>query len=334
MSTCILIPAYEPDEKLVSLVGELHERGFRIIVVNDGSNAGYQKIFDKCKPYAAVIGYGINRGKGYALKYGMRYIRDNCPDITGFVTADSDGQHSVKDISAMSDRLSGGEEFIISVRSLRPGRAPVLSRIGNGLSRFMFALANARYLPDNQSGLRGFSVRHIDWMLNVEGDKYDYELNILLIAEKQNIKVTKLTIETIYFDNNSGTHFKPLTDTLRIYKTYFKTNFFTLISLMSDLTVVILATIFLGYAFFPLFILFNCWVHISMCIVVERYTLFRRIRYTPGSRRLVLCIFKYFIYGLICLAGFFFHIPFIAAYIAALIIVAFGEYYLLKVTYD
>lgn len=333
MAIIALIPAYDPDMKLIELVDQLKKNAFEIVIVNDGSGPEYAGIFEKCSENAHVIGYESNSGKGYALKFGMTYILQNCPESEGFITADADGQHSVKDICRVRDELLGGAEFVITVRNLHR-KAPFLSRIGNGMSRFMFAIANARYLPDNQSGLRGFSGRHIEWMLKVAGFKYDYELNVLLVAEKQGIKLTKIPIETIYFDNNSGSHFKPVKDTLRIYRTYFQTNIFVVISCAIEFVLVLLSTIFFGYRYFAFVIMICFGIHYLLCMVVERFTLFRWVRYRPGFRRLVIAIIKYTVNTLFCFAASFLRIPFIAAFVIAALIIAVGEFYALKATYD
>lgn len=334
MATIALIPAFDPDRKLIKLVQELKSRLFDIVIVDDGSDRACQSIFDECRAYASVIGYDQNVGKGNALKYGMRYIREHFPDSDYFLTADADGQHSVNDICRIRDELVSGADFVVSVRNLKGSSTPFFSRLGNGLSRFMFTIANARFLPDNQSGLRGFSTRHIDWMVRVGGEKYDYELNVILFAEKQGIKISRISIETIYFDNNAGTHFRPLHDTALIYLRYFQTNLFVLISAIIELVLVILATAFWGYRFMPLVVTANWGIHTIMCMIVERYTLFRWIGYTPGVRRLIISIFKYFVIVLMCLLGQLIGVPFALAYLIGCAVVTIGEYYMLKVTYD
>lgn len=334
MATVALIPAFDPDRKLIGLVKELRSRLFDIIIINDGSSSESSGIFDECREYATVIGYDRNVGKGNALKYGMQYISEHLPDAEYFLTADADGQHSVRDICRIRDELVSGAEFVVSVRNLKGRSIPFFSRLGNGFSRFMFTIANARFLPDNQSGLRGFHTKHIEWLIRVDGDKYDYELNVILFAEKQGIKITRLPIETIYFDNNSGSHFRPFHDTALIYLRYFQTNVFALISVIIELVMVILATVFWDYKWMP-FVVVAAWgVHTIMCMVIERYTLFRWIRYTPGVRRLVISIFKYFVIFLMCLLGQLIGIPFAASYLVGFAVVTVGEYYMLKVTYD
>ena len=332
MSTTVIIPAYNPDEKLKILAKELKEKSFDVLVVDDGSCAACQPYFDSLE--AKVIRNPKNLGKGAALKNGIRQLPEFFPQTDSFITADADGQHSVHDICRIRDELDAGHDFVLSVRRFSR-KNPWKSRVGNAISRFLFALANNHYLPDNQSGLRGFSICHREWMLQVTGEKYDWEMNILLIAEKQGIHVRRVPIETIYFDNNENTHFQPVRDTLRIYRQFFKTQIFAVISIVINLIIVLLHTIFLGYNYFIITTVI-CWgVYALLCFVVERYTIFRHIKYTPGVRRLIFSIFRYAIYALICF--FVWRVlnwPFIIAFIIALILTSIMEFYMLKVAYD
>ena len=184
----VLIPAYEPDEQLVLLLRQLHAHGLQALVVNDGSGAAYQAIFDRAAIYATVIGLPRNSGKGAALKAGMRYIRDHVPECTHFITCDADGQHRLTDVLRVREQLQKGEKFVLTVRQWRKD-IPLRSKVGNGLSRFVYALLANRYLSDNQSGLRGFSRVHIDWLVQVEKDNYDYEMNVLYYAAKKAVPI-------------------------------------------------------------------------------------------------------------------------------------------------
>ena len=74
-----LIPAYEPDEKIKKIADELLEKGFDIVVVDDGSGPDYAELFDELSQNLTVLTHTENRGKGAALKTGMRYI--NIPTI-------------------------------------------------------------------------------------------------------------------------------------------------------------------------------------------------------------------------------------------------------------
>lgn len=215
MDTIILIPAYMPDETLVGLARELRENQFHILIVNDGSGEAYAPIFERVSEYAEVIGYEKNCGKGYALKYGMQYIRNEHEDFRYFVTADADGQHAIKDIIRVSEKIHATGGIVLGSRAFT-GKIPLKSRMGNDLSRFTYAIASSLYLQDNQTGLRGFEVSYCDWLCSIGGKHYDYEINMLMYAAKRNIPIHEIPIRTIYSNGNKGSHFRPFADTVRL----------------------------------------------------------------------------------------------------------------------
>lgn len=218
----VLIPAYEPDEKLIGLVQQLTENDLSVLVVDDGSGKNYWHIFDEVRNYATVLTQQINGGKGSALKTGMQYLWDHIPECEYVITCDADGQHAVKDVLRVRQKLHEDNGFVLSVRQKQEGvKVPLRSRFGNSLSRIVYALLTNRFLPDNQSGLRGFKRQHIEWMLKVEKNNYDYEMNVLYYAAKKGLYITTLPIETIYIDDNASSHFNPIKDTIRIYKSLF-----------------------------------------------------------------------------------------------------------------
>ena len=74
MKNIALIPAYRPDERLAQLVSELMGNSAEVIVVDDGSGSEYSRFFElPCR----VISYPDNKGKGGALKTGLKYIYEN-----------------------------------------------------------------------------------------------------------------------------------------------------------------------------------------------------------------------------------------------------------------
>ena len=241
----VLIPAYEPDEKLIDLVQQLTENDLSVLVVDDGSGKNYWHIFDAVRQYATVLTQQLNGGKGSALKTGMQYLWDHVPECDHVITCDADGQHTLKDVLRVQEKLHENNGFVLSVRQKQPGvKVPMRSRVGNSLSRIVYALLTNRFLLDNQSGLRGFKRQHIPWMLQVEKNNYDYEMNALYYAAKKGLHITTLPIETIYIDDNASSHFNPIKDTLRIYKSLFWLARATFIALIaSEIAVVALSLI-------------------------------------------------------------------------------------------
>lgn len=242
----VLIPAYEPDKELITLTKRLKEAGFAVVIVDDGSGPAYEEIFDQVKDDAQVLTHKQNRGKGAALKTGMVYIRDHMPQSEHFITCDADGQHQVEDVIRVSEKLQDGHKFVLTMRKRRSD-IPWRSKIGNFMSRVVYALLTKRYLSDNQSGLRGFHRSYIDWLVKVENDKYDYEMNMLYYAAKKAIPVTTILIDAIYINNNQASHFHPIKDTVRIYRSLFRLAIGLFIGFGVAEAWIIIASILFGY---------------------------------------------------------------------------------------
>lgn len=249
--TAVLIPAYEPGASLAEYARTLSEMGFPVVVADDGSGPDFAGVFEETSKYARVLSFPVNRGKGAVLKSLYSYVLENMPECTGVVTADSDGQHAAEDVFRISGLLDAGEGFVLGVRDIGKN-APFLSRVGNGLSRVVFAISASFWLRDNQTGLRGFSREHLSWMLKVEGDRFDYELSVLWQAALMGVPMKQISIETIYFDNNSGTHFRRVKDTLLLYVTLAKCNRAAVICRVAVFLALLLVGIF--YSGIPFFI--------------------------------------------------------------------------------
>lgn len=214
----VLIPAYEPDEKLPALVSELRaaNASIRLLIVDDGSGQAYSPVFAQAASRGGhVIGYANNRGKGYALKAGFHYIAENWPN-EAVVCADSDGQHSVVDILRVASTLESTGNIVLGERRFS-GDVPLRSRFGNSASRIFFGLATGRWLHDTQTGLRGYPPALLPWLQGISGERYEYELNILLAASSQGMSIETLEIATIYLEDNRSSHFRPIHDSARIY---------------------------------------------------------------------------------------------------------------------
>ena len=220
---CVLIPSLDPDEKLPAYVTDLVGAGYGLIlVVDDGSGADYQPIFERIDSWdnCKVLHHEVNRGKGAALRTGYAYILEHT-DLAGVITADSDGQHTVADTSRLAAQLaSGKKELLLGSRdfSRKSSQVPPKSRFGNRLTSGIFALLYGRYLPDTQTGLRAMSRDMLEDCLQTTGDRFEYEMNQLIWCSRHHIPMIVVPIETIYHNENQGTHFHPIRDSWRIYK--------------------------------------------------------------------------------------------------------------------
>jgi glycosyltransferase involved in cell wall biosynthesis len=215
----ILIPAYEPDGQLLRLIRSILTSApqLTLVVVDDGSGPDYQPVFDGAAGLGCtVIGYAVNRGKGHALKTGFGFVADRFPG-RDVVCADSDGQHRVEDILRVADRLpAASDAMVLGTRSFC-GNVPARSKLGNTATRLLFRLATGESVRDTQTGLRGYPAAMLPWLCSVPGERYEYELNLLLGARQAGYLIRTVDIATVYLDHNAGSHFRPLADSARIY---------------------------------------------------------------------------------------------------------------------
>jgi len=238
-SVTLVIPAFNPTNSLVSLVNSLDKEGFeKIIVVNDGSSKSCDSIFAELKlvESATIIDIPVNQGKGAALKSAFNHIlqlRD--PQLKSLVTADADGQHSMRDIVNIAQHsVSGGDSIVLGTRSFGRG-IPLRSFLGNEITKWIFFLITGSRLQDTQTGLRGFPVSHLEDLVQINADRYEYELEVLLNANKRGISLIEVPIETIYIDDNASSHFNPILDSIKIYSVFFRYICSSLISFVVDI---------------------------------------------------------------------------------------------------
>ena len=250
----VLIPAYQPDARLPRLILELHraDPSTKIVVVDDGSGQKFSDIFEASATAGAhVISYENNRGKGYALREGFTWIRDVAGDSPEcVVTADADGQHTLNDIFRVGRTCTDTGKSVLGVREF-VGHVPARSRIGNTATSALFWLATGWKLKDTQTGLRAFPVALLPELLKVQGDRYEYELRVLLHLAKFRHPVTQIPIETIYEAGNPTSHFRPLQDSARIWAPLLKFAASSGVATVIDYVLVLVLNALTGALFFP-----------------------------------------------------------------------------------
>jgi glycosyltransferase involved in cell wall biosynthesis len=251
----ILIPAYEPDHQLPALIRSVRdaEPAATVVVVDDGSGPGFKDVFDGVRNLGChVVGYARNRGKGFALKTGFGFIADHLPGRS-VICADSDGQHTIVDIlrvaAAAEDETDRdgtacgeGAAMVLGTRNFT-GNVPARSKFGNTATRLLFTLATGERIPDTQTGLRGYPAAMLPWLRSVRGERYEYELNLLLEAKEAGYAIRTVDIATVYLDHNSGSHFRPLADSIRIYAPLLKFLMSSFAAFLVDTVVFLLLTL-------------------------------------------------------------------------------------------
>ena len=233
-SNYAVIPAYEPDERLITLADEARQNGFEVLIVDDGSGEQYRRIFAEAARSASVLSYPENRGKGRAMKEAFSILQPNIPKNSVIVILDCDGQHTVADALRLCDQVCETPDTVILGSRKQSRRSPMRSRLGNAVTRGVFRLVSVTKVYDTQTGMRAFSASLLPELLSVPGERYEYEMNMLLQLAEHGIPMREAEIETIYIDHNAGSHFHPLRDSWRIYKEILKFSGSSLLSFGLD----------------------------------------------------------------------------------------------------
>lgn len=215
----VIIPAYKPDQTLKAITEKLWAYGCQIIVVDDGSGEEYQQVFDKVKDICIVLGHRENCGKGAAIKTALSYIKREIWESELVGIMDCDGQHLPEDMMKLFQfARMHRKALVLGVRTVGKDM-PFKSRAGNRITRMVYRIVSGVKVSDTQTGLRAFGSELTEKMLSVAGERYEYEMNVLMACAKAKIPIEEVQISTIYRDkDNSNSHFRGFRDSVRIYK--------------------------------------------------------------------------------------------------------------------
>lgn len=235
----VIIPAYEPDEKLITLLHALQKTGIRhVVVVDDGSGEQYEPLFAQAQTVenCTVLHHAVNLGKGRALKTAFNHCLRAYGDAAGCVTADADGQHTPADILACARGLCDyPETLILGCRDFDASSVPARSSFGNKCTRKVFRYLLGLNVSDTQTGLRAIPAFFMKELMQVKGERFEYETNMLIETKNLGIPIREVPVETVYIEENRTSHFNPIKDSVRIYLVFGKFLFSSLSSSVLDL---------------------------------------------------------------------------------------------------
>jgi len=218
----VVLPSLDPDEKLTAVIDGLLEYGFSdIILVNDGSkpeNLHYFLDAAAQHPEIHLLHHEVNKGKGAALKNAFRFFLENRPQSLGVVTVDGDNQHHPADTRACCEHMLETGRCVLGCRDFTLDHVPPRSRFGNHATSLVFKVFCGMTISDTQTGLRAIPRDALETLVNVAGDRFEYETNMLLAFKDNGIPFDEVKIRTVYIEENKSSHFRVIHDSWRIYK--------------------------------------------------------------------------------------------------------------------
>lgn len=292
----VIIPAYNPNEHLLALIKELKLNALsQIIIINDGSKEETLSIFEQAKQNGCtILVHSVNMGKGRALKTAFNYVLQSFPENTLAVCADADGQHLVPDIISCLKKLEQQpNSLVLGCRSFNDKRIPFRSRFGNKLTCRVFQLLCGVSVCDTQTGLRALSPALMRKFLTTKGERFEYEMHMLIDAKEMLIPISEVSISTIYIEENQSSHFNPLKDSFRIYSVFLKFILSSCTSSIFDLGIFTLAVALLQSRF-------NDVISITIATIISRlissfinYTLNRKTVFNIPTKK-AKTLFRYY----------------------------------------
>lgn len=195
----IVVPVYNPDEKLQKMVKGLRERGFHdIIVVNDGSDEEHMKPFMQIEGDSTVIHCRKNRGKGRAMKIAFSFCKENRQKSKGIIIASSNNQHHPDDVYACGKALlEHNGHLILGCRNFHDERISFKTKFGNGIIKGAFRIFCGIKVSDTQAGLRAISMSLLPKIMEIKGEHDEYDTNMLLEAKLLELPITEVPIRTL-----------------------------------------------------------------------------------------------------------------------------------------
>ena len=232
----LLVPALDPPTDLPELLRALRRAvdDCRIVLVDDGSSD--RSVFESCAMINSVLvlHHERNQGKGAALKTGFQELLDD-GQVSTIVTVDADGQHLPTDVARVCSAAREKPGTLILGSRRFSGDVPLKSSLGNRLTRRAVKLTSNLDLTDTQTGLRAVPREFAQRLLSITSDRYAFEMEMLIVAKQEGVDIAEVEIATVYIDDNQGTHFRPVLDSIAVYMVFLRFSAVSLLSFVLDI---------------------------------------------------------------------------------------------------
>jgi len=213
LKAAAVIPAYREEKHVGDVVHRTRQRLDHVVVVDDGSN---DRTAQRARDAGAeVIVHSQNRGKGEAIKTGLRYWSDR--QFAWVIVLDADGQHLPEEIDRFIEAAASAAEpsFLLGNRMNNLTGMPFIRRTVNRYMSNQISDLCGQKIPDTQCGFRMLDRQLIPELLG-GANSFDYETEMLIIASRKGYRIEAVPITTVYSDEVSN--IQPVRDALRFLK--------------------------------------------------------------------------------------------------------------------
>ncbi len=213
--TVVVLPVYNNEKSVESVLRSLLEIGLDIFIVDDGSTDKTPSIIRKYSNDVTVLSHNQNRGKGAALL--TAFTAALAQGYSHAITIDADGQHRADEIPRFLEASQKHPNaVIIGNRDMSASDVPERSTFGRTFSNFWFWVDTGKKHPDTQSGFRLYPL-DIFKKNHFFSSKYEFEIEVIVRASWQGIPILAIPVSVRYEPPEKRvSHFRPFGDNLRI----------------------------------------------------------------------------------------------------------------------
>jgi glycosyltransferase involved in cell wall biosynthesis len=218
---CVLIPAYNAQWTLGSVLKTIEPLKIDALVVDDGSSDETGRVASEHG--VQLLKHPLNLGKGSALRTGFQWILRR--DYQVVITLDADGQHDPADIPFLLNIFQNVKpDILIASRAAEFGKMTFLRRFWNRLGVKAVARLCHSDITDSQSGFR-LIRRGVLEKVDLTTSRFETELELLIKACKKGFRVLSVPINTQKVDGTASSHFRPVIDTWMVCKLFLRSLF-------------------------------------------------------------------------------------------------------------
>jgi len=193
----VIIPAYNEERFIGSVVLKVRQHADSVIVVDDGSTDGTSEVAEAAG--AIVVKHAENMGKGVALNTGFQRARQLEPEVV--VLLDGDGQHLPEEVLLLiAPVLRGEADIVIGSRYLQKrSRVPTHRVWGHQAFNWLTNVISGTHITDSQSGYRAFSARALE-LVSFNSESFSVESEMQLLARQHHLRLAEVSVTIRYPD--------------------------------------------------------------------------------------------------------------------------------------
>jgi len=194
----VVIPAYNESSVLTTVVNSLLQKGFTVVIVDDGSDPPLASLINNLPVY--FLKHRANLGQGAALQTGFDFAKSLDPELV--ISFDADGQHDSSCIESLIEPILNNQaDIVLGSRFLSQGNEtlPFSKKLVLQMARGINYLFSGLMLSDAHNGLRAFNRKALD-TITITENRMAHASEIIFEIRKHGLRFKEIPVEIIYTD--------------------------------------------------------------------------------------------------------------------------------------